>query len=111
MDNTKIIHTREIFNIIGTEKIPLGGVGTGHVSTKTLKEWVLQDIAKNLKVDNINNTLDINKPLSKAQRMYIDGSLTEVKAQFERLNQQISNLESKILELEEQLVLNTSQSV
>ena len=111
MDSTKIIHTREIFNIIGTEKIPLGGVGTGHVSTKTLKEWVLQDIAKNLKVDNINNTLDINKPLSKVQRLYIDGSVNEVKAQFERLNQQISNLESKILELEERLILNTNQGV
>lgn len=111
MDNTKIIHTREIFNLIGTEKIPLGGVGTGHVSTKTLKEWVLHGIAKDLKVDNINNTLDINKPLSKVQRLYIDGSVNEVKAQFERLNQQISNLESKILELEEQLILNTNQGV
>ena len=72
---------------------------------------MLHGIAKDLKVDNINNTLDINKPLSKVQRLYIDGSVNEVKAQFERLNQQISNLESKILELEEQLVLNTSQSV
>lgn len=111
MDNTKIIHTREIFNLIGTEKIPLGGVGTGHVSTRTLKEWVLNNIAKDLQVDNINNTLDVNKPLSKAQRLYIDGSVNEVKAQFESLNQQISNLDSKILELEEQLILNTNQGV
>lgn len=111
MDNTKIIHTREIFNLIGTEKIPLGGVGTGHVSTRTLKDWVLNNIAKDLQVDNINNTLDVNKPLSKAQRLYIDGSVNEVKAQFESLNQQISNLESKILELEEQLILNTNQGV
>ena len=64
-----------------------------------------------LTTSNENNTLDINKPLSKAQRMYIEGSLTEVKAQFERLNQQISNLESKVLELEEQLVLNTNPGV
>lgn len=111
MDSTKIIHTREIFNIIGTEKIPLGGVGTGHVSTRTLKEWVLNNIAKDLQVDNINNTLDVNKPLSKAQRLYIDGSVNEVKSQFEKLNQQISNLESKILELEERLILNTNQGV
>ena len=72
---------------------------------------MLHGIAKDLKVDNINNTLDINKPLSKVQRLYIDGSVNEVKAQFERLNQQISNLESKILELEERLILNTNQGV
>lgn len=105
MDNTKIIHTREIFNLRGTEKLPLGGVGTGHVSTKTLKEWVLQDIAKNLKVDNINNTLDINKPLSKAQRMYIDGSVNQITAHFDRLQQQLSTLEYKILQLEDEITL------
>lgn len=105
MDNTKIIHTREIFNLRGTEKLPLGGVGTGHVSTKTLKEWVLQDIAKNLKVDNINNTLDINKPLSKAQRMYIDGSVNQITAHFDRLQQQLSTLEYKILKLEDEITL------
>ena len=105
MDSTKIIHTREIFNIIGTEKIPLGGVGTGHVSTRTLKEWVLNNIAKDLQVDNINNTLDVNKPLSKAQRLYIDGSINQIESQFETLRQQLSILENKILELEDEIVL------
>ena len=105
MDSTKIIHTREIFNIIGTEKIPLGGVGTGHVSTRTLKEWVLNNIAKDLQVDNINNTLDVNKPLSKAQRLYIDGSVHQVESQFETLRQQLSILENKILNLEDEITL------
>lgn len=103
MDNTKIIHTREIFNLRGTEKLPLGGVGTGHVSTKTLKEWVLQDIAKNLKVDNINNTLDINKPLSKAQRMYIDGSFSSFLAEISRLQAQLNLLEDKFIQIQEEL--------
>ena len=105
MDSTKIIHTREIFNLVGTEKIPLGGVGTGHVSTRTLKEWILNNIAKDLQVDNINNTLDVNKPLSKAQRLYIDGSINQIESQFETFRQQLSILENKILELEDEIVL------
>lgn len=103
MDNTKIIHTREIFNLRGTEKLPLGGVGTGHVSTKTLKAWVLENLAKDLQVDNINNTLDKDKPLSKSQRLYIDGSVSSFLAEITSLQAQLNLLEDKFIQIQEEL--------
>ena len=104
-NNPQVIHTRELFDLLGTEKISVGGRGVGHISTKTLKSWILKDLAKDLQIDNINNTKDKDKPLSTTQQLYIDGSLSDLISLLDTLQIQIVNLDDKLTKVEDELSL------
>lgn len=98
------IYTREIFNLTGMEKIALGQNNTGHTSLQTLKDWVKEDLAQELGVTNINNTLDANKPLSKAQKLYVDGSVNNLSNTINNLYNYITLLEIRISALDSEVV-------
>lgn len=98
--NDYVLNTREIFNLTGIEAIPLGNVGIGNVRTDTLKAWVLKDIKVNLNLDRLNNTSDIDKPVSKAQKLYIDSNFNGVYSHLSTLTTYVSALENRIAALE-----------
>lgn len=102
-DNLKHTHTREIFNLNGTEEIPLGGLGTSHVTTRTLKDWFRENLENDLKINNIDNTSDANKPLSKAGKAYIDGNLSNVFNSINVLQTYVTMLDNKIKFLENEV--------
>lgn len=96
--------TREIFNLTGREKIALDQNNMGHTSLQTLKDWVKKDLARELGVTNINNTLDVNKPLSKVQKLYVDGSVNNLSNAINNLYNYIALLETKISVLDSEVV-------
>lgn len=103
--NDYVLNTREIFNLIGTEAIPLGNVGIGNVRTGTLKNWVLKDLKVNLNLDKLDNTSDLNKPISKAQKLYIDSNFNSVYTHLATLTAYVSSLETR-LEAAEEFIAN-----
>lgn len=98
-----IIDTREIFDLNGTEKIPLGNVGSGHLSTRTLKEWILANLAETYGISRIDNTPDSGKPLSLSQKMYIDGSIKNIASENTSLKMGLAVLEIKINLMEQRI--------
>lgn len=98
--NDYVLNTRELFNLTGIEAVPLGNVGIGHVKTDTLKAWILKDLKVNLNLNNLNNTSDIDKPISKAQKLYIDSNFNGVYTHLSNLTTYVSTLENRVEALE-----------
>lgn len=50
----------------------MDGRGKYHLTTQKLKNWVLIDVPELLDLDRVDNTSDLEKPLSISQKQYID---------------------------------------
>lgn len=60
-------------DVDGTEKIPTGGRGDYAISVDQIKGHIFQDIGKELVgLGNVDNTSDLNKPVSTAQQAALD---------------------------------------
>lgn len=68
---------RELFNISGREVLLLVRDDTEKYSLRldTLKAWILEDLKEDLNINLVNNTSDKTKPLSDAQKFYIDSEI------------------------------------
>lgn len=100
--NLSFIHTRELFNLVGAEKLLLNGGSTdiGNISLDTLKEWVLLNIKQDLNLNLVTNTSDTGKPLSVSQKLYVDGVTLSLINQLNVLSNYTQALEIRLQELE-----------
>lgn len=48
------------------------GRGKYHLTTQKLKNWILLDVPQILDLDRVDNTSDVDKPLSINQKQYVD---------------------------------------
>lgn len=102
----KIIQTREIFNILGDECIPLGNTldDNGHVTTQTLKNWIRENLINDLSLQHVDNTPDINKPLTESQKLYIDGYISGLNIRIRMNETEIDNLKNRVQVLEQAII-------
>lgn len=71
-------------DVTGSEYVPLTSEGTV-IRLVDLRNYILQGLLQDVKLDQVDNTADINKPLSSAQRLYIDSRLLAVENKIEQL--------------------------
>lgn len=71
-------------NVTGSEYVSLTSEGTV-IRLVDLRNYILQGLLQDVKLDQVDNTADINKPLSSAQRLYIDSRLLAVENKIEQL--------------------------
>jgi len=76
--------TIESTNVTGSEYVTLTSEGTV-IRLVDLRNYILQGLLQDVKLDQVDNTADINKPLSSAQRLYIDSRLLAVENKIEQL--------------------------
>ena len=67
----------------------MDGRGRYHLTTQQLKNWINNDIKNQLDLNRVTNTSDIEKPVSLAQKNYID---TIVKEIYDRLETNYQSL-------------------
>ena len=71
-------------DVTGSEYVSLTSEGTV-TRLVDLRNYILQGLLQDVKLDQVDNTADINKPLSSAQRLYIDSRLLAVENKIEQL--------------------------
>ena len=71
-------------DVTGSEYVSLTSEGT-IIRLVDLRNYILQGLLQDVKLDQVDNTADINKPLSSAQRLYIDSRLLAVENKIEQL--------------------------
>lgn len=71
-------------DVTGSEYVSLTSEGTV-IRLVDLRNYILQGLLQDVKLDQVDNTADINKPLSSAQRLYIDSRLLAVENKIEQL--------------------------
>lgn len=71
-------------DVTGSEYVTLTSEGT-IIRLVDLRNYILQGLLQDVKLDQVDNTADINKPLSSAQRLYIDSRLLAVENKIEQL--------------------------
>mgnify|MGYP003622389077 FL=1 len=71
-------------DVTGSEYVTLTSEGTV-IRLVDLRNYILQGLLQDVKLDQVDNTADINKPLSSAQRLYIDSRLLAVENKIEQL--------------------------
>lgn len=71
-------------DVTGSEYVSLTYEGTV-IRLVDLRNYILQGLLQDVKLDQVDNTADINKPLSSAQRLYIDSRLLAVENKIEQL--------------------------
>ena len=70
-------------DVTGSEYVSLTSEGTV-IRLVDLRNYILQGLLQDVKLDQVDNTADINKPLSSAQRLYIDSRLLAVENKIEQ---------------------------
>ena len=55
------------------------GRGRYHLSTQKLKNWILEDVRSSIHLDRVNNTTDLEKPLSIPQEKSVDLKIKKIK--------------------------------
>lgn len=55
------------------------GRGRYHLSTQKLKNWILEDVRSSINLDRVNNTTDLEKPLSIPQEKSVDLKIKKIK--------------------------------
>lgn len=71
-------------SLTGSEYITITSDNT-IVKLVDVRNYILQGLLQDVKLDQVDNTADINKPLSSAQRLYIDSRLLAVENKIEQL--------------------------
>lgn len=78
-------------------KYLLLGRGKYHLTTQKLKNWVLLDVPQILDLDKVDNTSDIDKPLSISQKQYIDLREQAVRDTFNPAIQNLNNTKADLV--------------
>ena len=60
----------------------MDGRGRYHLSTQKLKNWVLEDVRSSINLDRVNNTADLEKPLSVPQEKSVDLKIKKIKEEL-----------------------------
>lgn len=60
----------------------MDGRGRYHLSTQKLKNWVLEDVRSSINLDRVNNTTDLEKPLSIPQEKSVDLKIKKIKEEL-----------------------------
>lgn len=58
------------------------GRGSYHTTTQKLKNWINNDIKNQLDLERVDNTADLDKPLSNPQRDFIRDNTNSIKTEF-----------------------------
>lgn len=65
-------------DLVGTELLYVSGPGDYSLPLHFVKKYVQKDIHHTLRINNVDNTPDYNKPLSVPQKAYIDSSISKL---------------------------------
>ena len=85
----------QTFSLTGTEEILINNSPQYFVSMETIRNYVIKDLKKDLYLNLVDNTSDINKPLTNIQQVYIDKRIIALENKVEQLQTLISNYISK----------------
>ena len=85
----------QTFSLTGTEEILINNSPQYFVSMETIRNYVIKDLKKDLYLNLVDNTSDINKPLTNVQQVYIDKRIIALENKVEQLQTLISNYISK----------------
>ena len=84
---TQIDQTEQAPVVLGSEKIPTGGRGLYHVTVDQVRDYVLTYFGKDsIRLGEVDNTSDENKPLSKATRDALNKKLSKTDPYVRSIN-------------------------
>lgn len=73
------------------------GRGKYHLTTQKLKNWVLLDVPQILDLDKVDNTSDVDKPLSSSQKHYVDLREQAIRDTFNPAIQNLNNTKADLV--------------
>lgn len=71
-------------DVTGSEYVSLTSEGTV-IRLVDLRNYILQGLLQDVKLDQVDNTADTMKPLSLSQKTYIDSRLLAIESRVEQL--------------------------
>lgn len=71
-------------DVTGSEYVSLTSEGTV-IRLVDLRNYILQGLLQDVKLDQVDNTADTMKPLSLSQKTYIDSRLLSIESRVEQL--------------------------
>ena len=71
-------------DVTGSEYVSLTSEGTV-IRLVDLRNYILQGLLQDVKLDQVDNTTDTMKPLSLSQKTYIDSRLLAIESRVEQL--------------------------
>lgn len=75
----------------------MDGRGKYHLTTQKLKNWVLSDVPQIFDLDRVDNTSDLDKPLSISQKQYVDLREQAVRDTFNPVIQNLNQTKADLV--------------